>query len=117
MVDDLATSTKLLDAQIEQVITSVGELQLSGEVGGSGTARVLQVTSSPDQDTGAPLVKMIVLGLIGGVVVGVGLALVREALDRTIKSAEDITEATGLVVLGSIPPPDRSMRDAGLALA
>ncbi len=117
MVDDLAPSTKLLDAQIEQVITSVGELQLSGEVAGSGTARVLQVASPPDQETGAPLVRMIVLGLIGGAVVGVGLALVREALDRTIKSAEDITEATGLVVLGSIPPPDRSMRDAELALA
>ncbi len=43
------------------------------------------------------------IGLLGGVVVGVAVAAMREALDTTIKDESDVFEATGLATLSSVP--------------
>ena len=115
-VEDLEPSLRLIDAQIEQVISSVGELELSGEVARSGTARVIQVAAPPKSESGAPITRMVLLGIIGGCVVGIALALSIEALDRTIKESDDVTAATGLPVLGSIPLPGRALKNSELAL-
>ena len=117
MDEDLEPSLQLIDAQIAQVVTSVGELQLSGEVARSGTARVIQVAAPPDSEAGTPLARMLLLGLVGGAVLGAALALLAESFDRTIKESSDVTDAVGVPVLGSIPCPPRSMRDSELALA
>jgi polysaccharide biosynthesis transport protein len=51
-----------------------------------------------------PQVGLIVaLGGIGGVLVGLLAALVRDRLDRTVQTKTDIEERTGLVALGAIP--------------
>ncbi|MGK5444570.1 polysaccharide biosynthesis tyrosine autokinase [Micromonospora sp. URMC 105] len=43
------------------------------------------------------------LGLIGGASIGVGLAILRKSLDRTIRTKNDAMKATGVSVLGSVP--------------
>ncbi len=115
-VEDLEPSLRLIDAQIEQVISSVGELELSGEVARSGTARVIQIAAPPKSESGAPVTRMVLLGIIGGCVVGIALGLSIEALDRTIKESDDVTASTGLPVLGSIPLPGRALKNCELAL-
>ena len=41
---------------------------------------------------------------------GLGLAFLRDSLDQSIKSSADLEKFTGLSVLGSIPKPDRSSK-------
>ena len=48
-----------------------------------------------------------VLGLISGLVLGLSTAFLLEYLDDTIKSAEVVTEALGLTVLGDVGPMGR----------
>jgi capsular exopolysaccharide synthesis family protein len=47
------------------------------------------------------------LGLIGGGLIGMVIALLRENLDRTFRTARQVEEATNLPVLGVLPPSDR----------
>jgi len=45
----------------------------------------------------------IMLGLLSGLILGLGFAFLRESLDQTIKSSEDLERVSGLPVLGMIP--------------
>src|SRR6266540_1312389 len=46
----------------------------------------------------------VALGLMLGVMVGIGLAVLREFLDRTVRSPERLEAAAGAPVVGTIPP-------------
>jgi capsular polysaccharide biosynthesis protein len=46
------------------------------------------------------------LGLVVGLMIGVGLALVLELLDGTWRSPEEAQEVTGAPVMGVVPPPE-----------
>ena len=52
------------------------------------------------------------LGLMFGLVLGLGLAFFREALDTHIRTADGVARRLGLPVLVQIPPPPRSLRSA-----
>jgi len=52
-----------------------------------------------------------ILGLFLGLVLGIGLAFLREALDTRVRSAQEIGERLGgLPMLGRIPAPRRALR-------
>ncbi|PID46259.1 MAG: hypothetical protein CSB47_04855 [Proteobacteria bacterium] len=58
----------------------------------------------------------ILVGSIAGLLLGIGLAFLRDSLDRSIKTPDDLYKFTGLPVLGSIPRPVRiSKRHLALA--
>ncbi|MFE7856663.1 Wzz/FepE/Etk N-terminal domain-containing protein [Streptomyces sp. NPDC057403] len=50
------------------------------------------------------------IGLVAGLVVGVGGAVLRRSLDTTLRTAEDLTAQLSPPVLGSVPPPDDRRR-------
>lgn len=56
------------------------------------------------------------LGLFSGLLLGLGFAFLREALDQKIKTSDDLQRLSGLPVLGRIPRLPRSVmkRHAGL---
>lgn len=56
--------------------------------------------SSPNWST------YLLLGLLLGVVLGVGVVLLKESLDRQITEPEDVGRALGLPVLGAVPQED-----------
>ena len=58
----------------------------------------------------------ILVGTLAGLLLGLGLAFLRDSLDQSIKSTADLEKFTGLSVLGSIPKPDRSSK-RNLAMA
>ncbi|MDR1999330.1 MAG: hypothetical protein LBQ06_05240, partial [Frankiaceae bacterium] len=45
----------------------------------------------------------VALGLLVGLLIGVGLAMLRDMLDNTVKDPAELGEATGLPVLGNVP--------------
>ena len=51
----------------------------------------------------------LLLGLVSGLILGLGLAFLREALDKSVKSADDLKRLTGLPVLATIPHARRLM--------
>ena len=50
----------------------------------------------------------ILLGLLSGLILGLALAFLREALDQSVKSSEDLERISGLPVLGMIPRVTKS---------
>jgi len=57
-----------------------------------------------------PKPKMnIALGILSGLLLGLGLAFLREALDQKINSADELQRVSGLPVLGMIPRLPRSI--------
>ena len=54
-----------------------------------------------------------VLGLALGLVLGLGLAFLREAFDTHVRTPESVSRRLGLPVLAQIPQPPRSLRGSG----
>ncbi len=103
--------------QRTEVNRQILQLELEAETAAAGTAKVYVVASPPDSESGAPLWRTILLGIVAGGVLGVAAALASESFDKTIKTAEDVTAATGLPVLGQIPLAGRWMSGFELALS
>lgn len=85
-----------------------------GEPGGAVQVEVVESAPVPQYPI-APRKKFLVaIGLLGGLVLGVVLAVVRRLLDTRIRAAEDITSMTDVALLGRIPRLE-SRRRRGVA--
>ncbi len=113
---DLEPELLLIDSQIQANVNNIGRLELSAQVASVGTASILQAAEPPLSESGAPLSRSILLGIVAGTLVGVALALLAESLDRSIKDAESFHARTGITVLGALPKLPRSYRDRELSL-
>ena len=69
---------------------------------GTGSPRVIQEGYVPSSATGKPI-QTIVLGVVFGLLLGVGLALVREQSDRKLRRNEQLTTAFEAPVLTTVP--------------
>jgi polysaccharide biosynthesis transport protein len=69
---------------------------------GLGSPRVIQRGFVPTSETGNPI-QTILLGVLFGVLLGVGLALVREQSDRKLRRTEQVTAAFDAPVLTTVP--------------
>jgi len=58
----------------------------------------------------------VLVGTLAGLLLGIGLAFLRDSLDQSIRSTDDLEKFTGLPILGSIPKPDGAAKK-NLALA
>ncbi|MEX2447948.1 MAG: polysaccharide biosynthesis tyrosine autokinase [Solirubrobacterales bacterium] len=64
---------------------------------------VIEPASPPSSPVSPKPVRNTVFGALIGLVLGIGLALLLEQLDRRVKRQEDVAEATGLPLLASVP--------------
>src|SRR5581483_7767001 len=88
----------------EQQLATMEALQTSNASLVKPAQRAKQVEPRPARN-GA-------LGLVLGVLLGFGLAFLREALDTRVRTAESVSRRLGLPILAQIPPPPRSLRSA-----
>jgi tyrosine-protein kinase len=81
------------------------------------TLEVLQTTkaflvqpAAPGVQVQPKLARNIAFGLLLGLIVGLGLAFLREALDTRVRSTDEIAERLGIPLLARLPRPSRQLR-------
>ena len=79
----------------------IQRLEAVGAVG-PGRPQVIQRGYEPTSESGNPI-QTILLGLVFGLLLGVGLALVREQADRRLHREEDVSTAFHAPVLTTVP--------------
>ncbi|QMS84538.1 YveK family protein [Candidatus Xianfuyuplasma coldseepsis] len=77
--------------------------QLSTEFEGLDNVEVLDVAATPENPSGPNRVLYMAVGILLGGMIGVGIVLGMEYLDKDIKKAKDIEQYLDLRVLGTIP--------------
>ncbi len=82
---------------------------------GSGP-RIITAATPAGGPSNAPVSRNVVLGVVVGAILGAALALLRENLNRAVRTPDDL-EQLGLVHLGSIPREAKTKTSSESALA
>lgn len=85
------------------------EIQQMMKVDNVSILATAEMTASPKPIRPDPIFNM-AIGAIVGLVFGVGITLILEQLNTTVRSEEDIEEMTGLQVLGIVSPVDSNLK-------
>ena len=94
----------IANALSDEFVAMVRELE-TPEDGARPDARVVveQRASIPDHPVIPKTARNIAIGLALGVLLGIGLAVLRDLLDNTVKDRQTLEEITGVGLVGSIP--------------
>ena len=65
--------------------------------------KVIELPQIPTKPTNKPLILFLIAGIVGGIMMGIGLVIVIEFLDGTVRQARVIENYTGVPVLCRIP--------------
>lgn len=91
--------------------------ELSGQPAADApTSVVISRATVPFGPSFPPSTLLVLLGAIGGTLVGALIGLLRENLDRSFRTVQQIEDATNLPILGVLPPSD-SLVFAGVRAA
>ena len=68
------------------------------------TAESVATAVAPNRAAGPPRLLLEVMGLLGGALLGLAIAVAVERAQRRLRSIRDVARVTGLPVLGALPP-------------
>jgi capsular exopolysaccharide synthesis family protein len=100
------------EAIAEEFPAAVTELESpAGKESSPVKVTVVQPPTTPTVPVSPKPVRNIVLGVVVGLLLGLGAAVLRETLDRSVKTADDVKRVTDAPLLGSIAhDPDAPKR-------
>ncbi len=101
-------------ARLEQRLSAIEEertslqatarqLELTAELLRDGTATITQQAEVPEVPFSPQTLRTVILAVVVGLILGVGLAFLREYFDDAVRTKEDIERASGLSVLALLP--------------
>jgi capsular exopolysaccharide synthesis family protein len=106
-VTRLERRPKVLEQIAEMLQTRLKEAEIAAAES-DPSVRVVDAAILPDDPVSPKPLRNVLLGMMAGLLFGFGAAFLREHLDKSIRSRNDVTIATGLPVLGLIPRLARS---------
>jgi chain length determinant protein EpsF len=110
LVRDVEAAQRSYDA----VLTRLSQTALETRAP-QGGAYVLSEAQEPSLPSSPNLVRNALLSIVIGTVLAVAMAIVREYVDRRVRTVEELPMALGLPLLGVMPPPGAgTARIAGL---
>ncbi len=100
----------------EEFVALVRELE-TPENGSPPDSRVVveQRASIPDKPVAPKPLRNVGIGLVLGILLGVGLAVVRDLLDNTVKGRDQLEAITGTGLVGSIPLDKERRKQASIS--
>jgi capsular exopolysaccharide synthesis family protein len=106
----------IADTLSDEFVAMAKELE-TPEDGSAPAGRVVveQRASIPDAPVTPKTTRNIALGLALGVLLGVGLAFVRNLLDNTVKDQQNLEQITGVGLVGSIPLDKERRKDPAIS--
>lgn len=98
-----AMAQALAQAYAEGMVDLIEELETpAGQTTAPIKATIVDPASLPTSPVSPQPVRNLILGLAGGLLLGLGLALLRDLLDTSVKTPEDLAIATDAPILGGI---------------
>lgn len=92
----------------------LNQLQLLSGFGTSGGVQLVSKAEVPATPISASPIRNAILGLVGGLVVGLGIAFLLDQLDDRLRRKEELESAVGLPVLGLLPRVSRRRARQGV---
>ncbi|MGE2689168.1 polysaccharide biosynthesis tyrosine autokinase [Mycolicibacterium pulveris] len=106
----------LADALSDEFVAMVRELETPAD-GRTPDARVVveQRASIPENPVTPKTSRNLIVGLALGILLGIGLAVLRDRLDNTVKDRESLEEIAGVGVVGSVPLDKERRKEAAIS--
>ncbi len=116
--DDLRYELDLNSSEAQSTVDDITRLRLQSELAAAEQNRIAEPAQVPDGPANTPLSRILVIAVLAGTVVGLGLAVLIDAQDKSIRTSADLQDLTDLPLLATVPKAKRSQRPAiGLAAA
>jgi capsular exopolysaccharide synthesis family protein len=110
--EDRHRAQRIAQSVAENVTALVAELETPpGEEQAPITATVVEDAPLPTAPVSPQPARNLGIGIVLGLLLGLGAAVLRETLDVTVKTPSDVTDTVGLPVLGSIGYTPKAVKD------
>lgn len=113
VANDADLARRIADSLIEVSAEKVRELE-----GAESPVKLTLLASAnlSDVERSPSVSRYLSIGILGGLVCGYGLAVVRSMLDRRVRSLSEIQELTDVPIVGVLPQSEAIARDSDVAL-
>jgi capsular exopolysaccharide synthesis family protein len=113
--EKLERNRKIVESMITLVEGELKDAEIAAAVTDS-TATVLDEAVTPAPQGGSSTTLIYAVGVFSGLLVGVIVAFMRDWLDTTVRTEQDLASIIGVAVIGTIPNLQQQARSVGYRL-
>jgi polysaccharide chain length determinant protein (PEP-CTERM system associated) len=103
---EVTAARELLEAFAKRLDNATTSLAL-GKFEAPERVKIIDPPQDPTIPTSPARILFVIAGIVGGLAIGIGLAIVAEMLDQRLRTSHDFTGITSVPVLGRLPNSGR----------